>query len=107
MVLVNGLSELIEGGRNLQASEKDSLLTLDLDVFRPSNEAGKISLGLDVLSNSVAARILLEQWALLSFSTGFVSSGRHHDLFAFLDLVYLINQSDTHCKGYHDISYSS
>jgi len=64
LVLVDGLRELVNCGRDLQSLEKDSLLTLDANVFGPSDKASEVSLWLDVTSNSKVARSLLEQGAL-------------------------------------------
>ena len=46
--------------------EKNSLLTLNANILRPSDEASKVSLWLDVSSDSEVARILLEQRTLTS-----------------------------------------
>ena len=64
MVLIDGLRELVECGGNLQSLKKNSLLTLDANVFWPLDEASEISLGLDVATNSKVTSILLEQGAL-------------------------------------------
>lgn len=64
LVLVNSLLELVEGGRNLQSLEEDSLLALDADVLGPLDEAGQVSLGLDVTTDSKVTSILLEEGAL-------------------------------------------
>jgi hypothetical protein len=63
LVLVEGLGELVESGRNLKSLKKNSLLTLDANVFGPLDEATEISLGLNVSTDSKVARILLEQGA--------------------------------------------
>ena len=55
---------MVESGGDLQSLKKNSLLTLDADVFGPLNEASEISLGLDVATNSKVTSILLEQGAL-------------------------------------------
>lgn len=51
-------------GRDLQSLQEDSLLTLDADVFGPLDEAGEVSHGLDVATDSKVTSILLEQGAL-------------------------------------------
>lgn len=56
----------MESGRHLESLKKNSLLTLDANIFRPSDEAGEISLWLNVSSDSKVASVLLEQWALTS-----------------------------------------
>lgn len=55
---------MVESGGNLESLQKNSLLTLDADVFGPLNEASEISLGLDVATDSKVTSILLEQGAL-------------------------------------------
>lgn len=49
-VLVEGVRELSDGRRNLQALGKDDLLTLKADVFGPLHEAGEVGLRPDVLT---------------------------------------------------------
>lgn len=55
---------MVESGGDLQSLKKNSLLTLDADVFGPLDEASEISLGLDVATDSKVTSILLEQGAL-------------------------------------------
>jgi hypothetical protein len=64
LVLIDGLRELVECGGNLQSLKKNSLLTLDANVLWPLDEASKISLGLDVTTDSKVTSILLEERAL-------------------------------------------
>ena len=64
LVLIDGLRELVECGGDLQSLKKNSLLTLDADVLGPLDEAGEISLGLDVTTDSKVTSILLEKRAL-------------------------------------------
>ena len=64
LVLIDGLRELVECGGNLESLKKNSLLTLDADVLGPLDEAGEISLGLDVTTDSKVTSILLEERAL-------------------------------------------
>jgi hypothetical protein len=66
LIPVDSLGELVESGRNLQSLKKNSLLTLDANILRPSDEPSEISLWLDVSSDSEVARILFEQWTLAS-----------------------------------------
>ena len=65
MVLVNSLLELVEGRRHLQSLEQDSLLTLNTNIFWPPDEAGQVSLGLDVASNSEVFGVLFEERAVI------------------------------------------
>jgi len=53
--------ELGNGWRHLEALHEDALLALNTDVFRPFDEACKVSLRLDVSSDSKVAWVLLEQ----------------------------------------------
>ena len=66
LILVNGVLELVNGGGDLQSLEKNSLLTLNSDVFWPLDESCEVSLWLDVSSNSKVSSILCEQGALHS-----------------------------------------
>ena len=75
---VDGFLELVNGGGNLQSLEKDSLLPLDPDVFGPSHESREISLGLDVASDSVVARVFLEKGAY-TFAALSLGCGRSHN----------------------------
>merc|ERR1719265_1351713 len=58
LVLVDGLMELGEGWRHLQALQEDPLLALELDVLGPTHEARKVSLWLDVSTDAVRPRSL-------------------------------------------------
>jgi len=61
LVLVNGLLELEKSGRRLQSHEENSLLSLDSDIFRPSDESGKVLLWLDGSTDSEGSWGLLEE----------------------------------------------
>jgi hypothetical protein len=66
LIPVDSIGELVKSGRNLQSLKKNSLLTLNANVLRPSDEASEISLWLDVSSDSEVTGILLEQRTLRS-----------------------------------------
>jgi len=66
LVTLKSTVELCDGWRNLQALEQDALLTLNTDVLGPSNEAGQISLRLDVSTDSKVAWVLFEQRVFIS-----------------------------------------
>ena len=61
LVLLEGLAELVDAGGHLKSLHENSLLSLDADVARPFDEAGEVTLGLDVSSKSEILGILLEQ----------------------------------------------
>lgn len=61
LVLLKGLAELVDLGRHLQSLHEDSLLSLDANVARPFDEAGEVTLGLDVTSKSEVSSVLLEE----------------------------------------------
>ena len=63
LVLLEGLGELVDLRGHLQSLHQNSLLSLDADVARPFDEAGEVTLGLDVSSKSEILDILLEQRA--------------------------------------------
>lgn len=52
-VLIQSVGELIDGRGDLHTHAKDLALALETDVTRPFDEAGKITLGLDGLANTV------------------------------------------------------
>jgi len=62
--LVSGSSELVDRGGDLQSVHQDTSLSLKLNVLGPSNESGKISLGLNRLSNTEVSISLLEERVL-------------------------------------------
>lgn len=80
LVLVKGRVELGNGRRDLKALHEDGLLSLDTDVARPLDHAGKIALGLDVTTNTEVAGALLEK-GILGFATG--GSTTNNSLLAF------------------------
>ena len=61
LVLVNGLRELIDGGRNLEALEKNALLSLNTDVLGPFDKTGEVADWLDVTTDSEVLGRLLEE----------------------------------------------
>jgi len=61
LVLVNGLLELEKSRWRLQSHEENSLLSLDSDIFRPSDESGKVLLWLDGSTDSEGSWGLLEE----------------------------------------------
>jgi len=61
LITCNGALELGNAWRDLQTLHKDSLLPLNTDVLGPPDEAGEVSLGLDVSANSEVVGVLLEQ----------------------------------------------
>lgn len=62
LVLVDGGIELSNAWRDLDALEKDTLLTLETDILWPLDESRQISLWLDISSNSeVTSTLLIER----------------------------------------------
>ena len=55
VVLIQGLSKLVDLRGDLESLEKDSLLSLESDVSWPSDESGEILLGLDISTDSEAS----------------------------------------------------
>lgn len=75
LVLLYSLGELIDCRRHLQSLHQDPLLSLDADVARPLNEAGEVTLRLDVSSKSEVASVLLEERPRSSVSATTTSFG--------------------------------
>ena len=74
LIALNCAVELGNGWWDLKALHKNTLLALNADVLGPSDEAGEVSLWLDVTSNSKVAYVLFEQRILCcgaSFACGF------------------------------------
>lgn len=63
-VLVKGVVELSDSGRDLEALVEDDLLALEADVFGPLDKASKVRLVLDVLTDTKVARAGLEERVL-------------------------------------------
>jgi len=61
LVLVQGPGELGDGRGNLDPGQKNSLLTLEGDVFGPLDKPGEVSGGLDAVAHPEVAWPLLEQ----------------------------------------------
>jgi hypothetical protein len=61
LVLINGLLELEKSRWRLQSHEENSLLSLDSNIFRPSDESGKVLLWLDRSTNSERSWGFLEE----------------------------------------------
>merc|ERR1719335_38777 len=80
LFLVDGVLELSDGRRDLQALEQDALLALDADVLRPLGEAGQVALRLDVTTDAELTRGLLIGEVLLDRGLGVSTEGRGRDL---------------------------
>jgi len=66
LISVDGGGELVQCRRDLESLEEDSLLSLEDDVFGPSDESGQISLGLDITTNSEVSGSLFEEGVSLN-----------------------------------------
>ena len=86
---------MVESGWDLESLKKNSLLTLDADVFGPLDEASEISLWLDVSSDSKVTSILLEQGALNLLGSCLGASAGCDNLLALSDFLHLHNQTGT------------
>jgi len=73
-VLVKGVTELGDGGWDLQPLVEDDLLPLKPDVLGPPDEAGEVLLDWDVTADSEALALLLEERVLRSL-LGLAASG--------------------------------
>jgi hypothetical protein len=91
LVLVNSLGELVESWWGLQSHEEDSLLSLDSDILWPFDESGKISLWLDITTDSEVSSGLLEKG--VGSSSCFTSSTGGDDLLFTCDFLW-------HCVFY-------
>lgn len=49
------------GSGNLDSGEQDSLLSLEVNVFRPSHEPGQVAFWLNVVANAEIAGTFLEK----------------------------------------------
>lgn len=67
-VAVEGVGELGDRWRDLEAHVQDLALALQADVGRPSHHAREVALGLDVLTDTEVARAALDQRVLLTVS---------------------------------------
>ena len=99
LVLLEGVSELVDGGGHLQSLHENSLLTLDANVARPSDEAGEVAFGLQISSKTEVASVLLEKRSGPSASTTSTSSGLN-DL---LSLCFLHLNGTTKAQSDHEI----
>jgi len=61
LVTLNGAVELSDSWWDLEALHQNTLLALNTDVLGPPDEAGEVSLRLDVSSDSKVAWVLFEQ----------------------------------------------
>ena len=87
-VLVEGLRELVDCWGDLEALEKDPLLSLNANVLGPLHEASQVLLGLDVTSDSEVAGGLLEQ-GVLGARAGSGGTGADDHLLAFNSFLHL------------------
>jgi hypothetical protein len=68
-VAVENVLELRDRRRDLQAHVEDLLLALEADVCGPSDHAGDIALGLDVLADTEVPGTLLDKRVLCALET--------------------------------------
>jgi len=87
LVLVNGLRELIDGGWNLEALEKNALLSLNTDVLGPFDKTGEVADWLDVTTDSEVLGALLEEALSSIFSLGVSRNSNFLSLRSFLNLI--------------------
>jgi len=66
LILVEGLVELVDGGRNLQALLENCSLALQANVSGPFDNAAEVALEHDILSNTEVLGILGEQVPVLA-----------------------------------------
>lgn len=81
-VLVQGVRELGDRGRNLQALVQDNLLALKADVLGPFDETGQVGLRADVLADTEVLGGGLEERILLGFRRLARSEGSRSRLLA-------------------------
>ena len=103
LVPVDSLGELIKSRGDLQSLEKNSLLTLDANVFGPLDETSEISLWLDVSSDSKVTSILREQWALHLTCSSFGARTCCHHFLAFSNFLHLRKHLLTHTHWQRDL----
>jgi hypothetical protein len=75
LISIESLGELMEEGRDLKSGEKDSLLSLEEDVFWPSQKSGDVSLGLGVVTDSEVSGSFFEKRILFSVKSLFSGTG--------------------------------
>jgi len=90
--LVKRSEELGNSGRDLESSEEDSLLSLDLDISGPFDESGFNNSGSNVVAQSEISLLRLTQRVLLR---------------ELLDLRLSENFKTEACSGYIGFSYES
>jgi len=81
-VLVQGVRELGNGGGHLEALVKDDLLALKANIFGPLDEAGQVSLVLNVLTDTEVLGVRLEERVLLDLARGLRAEGGGSGLLA-------------------------
>jgi len=81
-LLVQGLGELVDAWGHLESLLENGALSLELDVFWPSNESGEVSFWLDVLADAKVLGSLLEErvGGALLLTAEFLDWGRGHSL---------------------------
>ncbi len=80
LIFIKCFLELSDKWGNFYSGEENSFLSLECNVFRPSDKSSKISLGLNIISDSEVARSALEErvWFLLNLLHCSFSLGSFH-----------------------------
>lgn len=88
-VAVEGVGELVERRRDLQAHVEDLALALKADILRPLDHAREVAGGLDVGTDTEVAGLALDERVLLWMSLMSLRSGERgqRTLGAFLEEV--------------------
>ena len=61
LILIKCFLELSDEWGDFYSGEKNSFLSLECNVFRPSDKSSQVSLGLNIISDSEVARSALEE----------------------------------------------
>ena len=61
LVLLKGSGELGNDSRYFNSTEKDSFLSLELDILGPLDESGQVSFGLNIVAHSEVSGSLFEE----------------------------------------------
>ena len=66
---------MVDGRRNLETSPKDTLLALKANISGPLDETRNITLGLNVLTNTMVARSALKERIAFASFLGWLLDG--------------------------------
>ena len=77
LILAKSEGELVDDGRDFKSLEEDFLLSLEKDILGPLDISSKVSLWLDLTTNLVVSRLVLDKFSISRLFEIFLGNFSH------------------------------